>query len=82
LGRNIIVETIKKYGIEVTGWTLTIGLLGYILLYQSFGAFLINLLVAILMGMSTYYFGDLMPIVGYFMQSKRRSSDDDDAGGK
>jgi hypothetical protein len=78
----VVVEAIKKYWLEGVGWILTAGYLSYILVYYSWGAFLINVLTGVIGFMAVYYFGELMPFIGYFMQPKRKPENDDDAGGK
>ena len=65
-----MVQAIKKYGLEVLGWSLTGGYLGYIWFYYSWQAFLINALAGVFGFMAVYYFGELMPIIGYFMRSR------------
>jgi len=62
------------YWMEAVSWVFVIGYMGYIWYYYSWQAFIINVLFGILGYMTTYYFGDLIPIVGPLLRRPKRES--------
>ena len=56
------------YWLEAVAWGFLIVYMSYIWVYYSWQAFWINVGFGIVGFMATYWFGHLMPIVGYFVR--------------
>jgi len=65
------MASIRKYWLEAVVWVIMIVYMSYILMYYSWQAFIINAATGILGYMATFYFGDIMPIIGSLMRRKK-----------
>ena len=67
------------YWLEAVAWVITIIYMSYIWVYYSWQAFIINVVAGVVGYLAFQYFGELMPVVGYFIRKWDREKHD---GGK
>ena len=65
------MASIRKYWLEAVVWVIMIIYMSYILMYYSWQAFIINIMTGALGYLATFYFGDIMPIIGPLMRRKK-----------
>jgi hypothetical protein len=73
---------IRKYWLELVSWVAVVVYMGYILVYYSWEAFIINVLAGAAGYLAVFYLGPMMPVIGYFIRKWERERHEHDKRGR